>query len=470
MWMPGEGKKMYDLVIRNGTVVTPEGAIKADVGVVGERIAQIGAIDEGLAVRTVDASGCYVLPGGIDPHTHIEEPFMGTTTNDNWVQGTTAAAAGGVTTVIDFAYQVHGETLSDAVKAWHAKADGNAIIDYGFHVVITDLPSSPPAEISELVEAGYTSFKMFMCYPGLALSDDVMLNALERMSASGGLPMFHAENDAIISRLIDQASARGETHPRWVARTRPIIAEIEATGRALALSSVYDNPAYIVHMSSSDAVRLVAAAAAEGRRVIAETCPHYLTLTDELLEQDSWEAAKYTCAPPLRKASERDRLWDVVLDGSISSVGSDHDCFNFLGQKDLGRAAFQDIPLGLPGVETRGPVLFSEAVSKRGMPVERFAEITATNPAKIFGLFPQKGAVAVGSDADLVIYDPAASVTISQTMLHQHVDYTPFEGWELQGYPRMTISRGDVVFEDGRVEGRQGRGRFLARNRPSLLT
>jgi dihydropyrimidinase len=415
-------------------------------------------------------TGCLVLPGSIDVHTHIQEPFMGTTTSDDWYQGTSAAAAGGVTTVVDFAYQPHGGRLRDAVRAWHDKADGQAIIDYGFHVAIFDFTPRAADEIGALVEDGYTSFKMFMCYDGLALDDLTILEALDRIRDAGALAMFHTENDAIVRHLIRRAVTAGESHPRWVARTRPQIAEVEATYRALALAEVAKAAAYVVHMSSPDAAEHVRQARDAGRPVAAETCPHYLTLDVDLLEQDGWEAAKYTCAPPLRDATTRARLWAQLRDGVFSVVGSDHDCFNFHGQKDLGRDAFERIPLGIPGIETRLPLLFSEGVAKQRISAQRLVAATATEPARLFGLYPQKGAIAVGADADLVVYDPERRVTLSQRLLHQHVDYTPYEGWELTGYPRTTISRGEVVFDDGVVLAEPGRGRFIARQRSCLVT
>ena len=459
-----------DLIIRGGMVVTEATTMSADVAVEDGRIVAVAAEVPGGATRVIDASGCYVLPGSIDVHTHIQEPFMGTTSSDDWYQGTAAAAAGGVTTVVDFAYQPQGGRLRDAADEWHLKAGGRAVIDYGFHIVVVDLQADADDEFRALVDDGYTSFKMFMCYDGLGLDDTTILRALKGIRDAGGLPMFHTENDAIIRHLTAEALSKGETHPRWVARTRPPVAEVEATNRALALTQVIGTPAYIVHMSSPDAADLVAAARAAGRPVVGETCPHYLTLTIDLLEQEGWEAAKYTCAPPLRTNAERERMWAHLSSGTFSVVGSDHDCFNFAGQKDLGRERFDRIPVGIPGIETRMPLLFSEGVAKHRISLNTLADLSATNPARIFGMYPQKGTIAVGSDADLVIYDPAASVLLSQSTLHQHVDYTPYEGWEVRGYPRITISRGEVVSEDGDIQATPGRGRFIARTRSSLLT
>jgi dihydropyrimidinase len=457
-----------DLIVRNGTVVTVSAVVRADVGVLEGRIVAIDERLTGPATNEIDASGCYVLPGSIDPHTHIQEPFMGTTTNDDWYEGTAAAAAGGVTTVVDFAYQEAGGSLSDAVARWHANATGMAIVDYGFHVVIADPHASAIREIPMLVAAGYPTFKLFMCYEGLAVSDRDLMRVFDAAAMSEALPLIHAENDGAIRHFIALATAAGETHPRWVARTRPVWAEAEAVHRVIKLAAGRV-PLYIVHMSSGDAVDTLAEARADGVRVTGETCPHYLTLTVDLLEQDQWDlAARYTCAPPLRDSSNHERLWSHLRLGNLATIGSDHDCFTLQVKAELGRDAFAKIPLGIPGIETRLPVMFSEGVAKERLSLQTFVAAMATNPARLMGLYPQKGTIAIGADADLVVVDPEARVTITASRLHQASDFTPFEGWQVLGYPRVTISRGDIVFIDGQILGRPGRGRFEKRGKSSL--
>lgn len=459
-----------DLIVRGGLVVTTSDVVRADVGVRDGRIVALEDRMTSQADDEIDASDCYVLPGSIDPHTHIQEPFMGTTTNDDWYEGTAAAAAGGVTTVVDFAYQDPGGSLGDAVARWHAKAEGKAIIDYGFHVVIADPHAAALAEIAPLVADGYPTFKLFMCYDGLAVSDRDLMRVFDTAAACEALPLIHAENDGAIRHLIDVATAAGETHPRWVSRTRPVWAEAEAVNRVIKLAAGRV-PLYVVHMSSGDAVDVLADARGSGARVIGETCPHYLTLTSDLLEQDEWDmAARFTCAPPLRDRSHHDRLWAHLRLGNLATIGSDHDCFALKGQKELGRDAFGRIPLGIPGIETRLPVVFSEGVMKGRLSLHAFVAAMATNPARLLGLYPRKGTIAVGSDADLVVLDPRVKATLTASRLHQTSDFTPFEGWQVLGYPRVTISRGDVVFADGKVLGAPGRGQFVARNRSSLYT
>lgn len=459
-----------DLIIRNGIVVTETDVQPLDVGIAGGRIAALGYRLDATGASEIDASGSFVLPGGVDSHTHIEEPFMGTTTSDDWYQGTSAAAAGGTTTVVDFAYQLPGGSLHDAVERWHRKAGANAIVDYAFHVVIVDPRPDVLAEIPVLVAEGYTSFKLFMCYDGLALDDLAILRILRVARECGGLPMIHAENDGLIRYLIEEALAAGESHPRWTARTRPPVAEVEATNRILQLAELIDVPIYIVHMSSGDAVDVLDRARDGGQIAIGETCPHYLALDGDEIEADGWEAARFTCAPPIRPHPNHERLWHHVSRGTLAAIGSDHDCFDLNGQKLLGRDRFDAIPLGIPGVETRLPVVLSEGARRRHLDLRTLVAALSTNPARLLGLYPRKGTIAISSDADLVVYDPRRETTITREALHQRVDFTPFEGWPVVGYPVLTVRRGQVVARDNEILAPRGSGACVTRGISSLFS
>jgi dihydropyrimidinase len=454
---------MFDLIIRGGRVITASDSFIADVSVRDGKIAALGTELPGSAPRVIDASGLFVFPGGVDGHTHMEEPFMGTVSSDDFYTGTLAGAAGGVTTIIDYAYQEPGKTLSDAAGTWMGKARSKAVIDYGFHLVVTDLETSSDAEVRDLMVRGYPSMKLFLCYEGLKQSDATLVRMLKNARAAGGLVLVHAENDALVEALIRDALLEGHTEPCWVARCRPKAAEIEAVFRAVSLAESIDAPLLVVHMSVAEGVDHLRRARRRGARVFAETCPKYLLLTEDKLEGDWYSAAGFTCAPPLRDREETRRLWDRLSAGEIDIVSTDHDCFDLRGRKDLGRDRFDKIPLGMPGIETRLPLLFTYGVGSGKISLNRFVDLCSTAPAKIFGLYPEKGTIAPGSDADLVLFDPHKKVVLGKDVLHQHVDYCPYEGTEVTGYPVVTISRGEVVFDRGIFSAEKGRGRFIPR-------
>jgi len=455
-----------DLAIKNGLVVTSGSEFKADVGVDNGVIVEIASCLDG-AKKTIDASGKLVMPGAIDPHTHFNWPLMGTFTADDFETGTIAAVCGGVTCVIDFALQPKGASLAQTLATWKAKAGGKAVIDYSFHLVVTDATDHVIAEIPDRVKEGIPSLKCFMAYKGAVMVDDATLfRVLQAARDAGALVMVHAENGDVIDVLTRQALAAGQRAPRYHALTRPPLVEAEATARAIALASLAHAPIFVVHVSCAEALRHIEAARGCGQPVYAETCPQYLgVVTAERYDEPGFNGAKYVCSPPIRDASHPPHLWDGLRFGSLLEVSSDHSPFRFTGQKEMGREDFSLIPNGIPGIETLVPIVFSEGVQKGRISLTRFVELVSTNSAKIFGLFPQKGTLAVGSDADIMVLDPEREATISHTDLHQNLDYTPYEGYRARGWPAVTISRGEIVYARGEVTARPGRGQFVARKR-----
>src|SRR5499433_2642448 len=415
--------------IAGGTVVTASDIFDADVLVEDSRITAMSAPGTGPTnVQTIDAKGCYVFPGGIDAHTHLDMPFGGTPSSDDFETGTIAAAHGGTTTLVDFAIQQKGETLRKGLDTWHAKAEGKAAIDYGFHMIVTDLPPSVEEEMGALVREGVTSFKLFMAYPGVLLLDDASIfRAMLRAGELGALICMHAEAGLPIDVLVKRAQARGERAPRYHALTRPARAEAEGTNRALALAEMAGVPVYIVHLSAAEALERVMEARDRGLPAYAETCPQYLFCSQDDLAREGFEGAKYVCTPPLRPQSHHDHLWRGLKLNDLQVVSTDHCPFCVKGQKDLGRDDFAKIPNGMPGIETRLYLLW-EGVRDRRISMNRFVEITATAPAKLFGLYPKKGTIAVGTDADLVVWDSNHEHVLSQKTLHMRVDYSPYEG------------------------------------------
>ncbi|HYM51238.1 MAG TPA: dihydropyrimidinase [Candidatus Limnocylindrales bacterium] len=454
-------------LIRNGTIVTGSETYPADLLIDGERIALIGASipsDPGPD-RVIDAQGTYVMPGGIDVHTHLDMPFMGTSTSDDFQTGTVAAAFGGTTSIVDFAIQYRGQALREGLEAWIKKAEGRAVIDYGFHMIATDLPDSVLTEMDQLVDTGVTSFKLFMAYPGAFMLDDASIfRGLLRSASNGGLICMHAENGGAIDVLVKQALAAGHTAPKFHGLTRPTTAEGEATGRAIALAEMAGAPLYIVHLSCADALNQVKAARDRGLPVYAETCPQYLFLSDKNLEEPGFEGAKYVCSPPVREAWNQDELWKGIAGNDLQVVSTDHGTFTYHEQKQAGRHDFSKIPNGMPGIETRLMLLYGGVRSGK-ISLNRFVEIVSTAPAKMFGLFPKKGAIAVGSDADLVLFDPHAKGRITADAMHMRVDYNPYEGTELTGRPVTVLSRGTVLVDQGTFVGPPGHGRMLKRDR-----
>jgi dihydropyrimidinase len=457
-------------LIRGGTVVTATDFYRGDVLIEDDKIAAIASPNADLTpfgdqTHTIDASGKYVIPGGIDVHTHLDMPFGGTTSADDFESGTIAAAHGGTTSVVDFAIQYRGQTLRHALDAWMKKADGKAAIDYGFHMIVTDLNDSVEGEMDELVREGVTSFKLFMAYPGVFMLDDASIfRALLRTRENGGTICMHAENGGVIDVLVKRALAEGKTAPKYHALTRPARAEAEATHRAIALAEMAGVPIYIVHLSAAEALEMVTEARDRGLPAYAETCPQYLFLSYENYEEPGFDGAKYVMSPPLRPKETQDRLWRGLASNDLQAVSTDHCPFCMKEQKELGRDDFSKIPNGAPGIETRMSLVYDGGVRSGKISWNRFVELTSTSPAKIFGLFPRKGTVAPGSDADLVVFDPNRKQTLSAKTLHMRVDYNPYEGREVTGVAETVLSRGKLVVRNGKFVGRAGAGSFLKRN------
>ena len=457
------------ILITGGTVVTAEGTLDADVLIEGEKIAAVLArpAADGLqanADEVVDAAGKYVIPGGIDGHTHMEMPFGGTFSVDTFATGTTAAAWGGTTTIIDFAVQAKGTSLLATLDKWHEKADGNCAIDYGFHMIVSDVNDATLKEMESCMGSGVTSFKMFMAYPGVFYATDgQILLAMQQASKIGATIMMHAENGIAIDQLVLQALEAGRTDPVYHGLTRPPELEGEATSRAITLAKVADCPLYIVHLSAAHALRAVAEARDAGQNVFAETCPQYLYLTLDDLARPDFEGAKFVCSPPLRTPDHGAALWRGLRTNDLSIVSTDHCPFCFKEQKELGRGDFAKIPNGIPGVEHRMDLLHQGVVAGE-ITLPRWVETCSTTPARMFGLYPRKGTIAVGSDADIVVYDPAARQTLSAGTHHMNVDYSAYEGMEITGKVAVAISRGRVVVADGEFRGSAGHGGFLPRD------
>jgi dihydropyrimidinase len=453
------------LLIKHGTIVTATDQYQGDVFVEGEKISTIGTSLSVPADRTIDATGKYVLPGGIDVHTHLDMPFGGTKSADDFESGTRAAAFGGTTTIVDFAIQYKGQTLHHAWDTWMKKADGNAVIDYGFHMIITELTDQVEEEMDALVRQGVTSFKLFMAYPGVFMLDDASIfRALLRTGQNGGTICMHAENGGVIDVLVKRALAEGKTAPKYHALTRPARAEGEATHRAIALAEMADVPIYIVHLSAAEALEMVTEARDRGLPAYAETCPQYLFLSYDNYEEPGFEGAKYVMSPPLRPKETQDRLWRGLAFNDLQAISTDHCPFCMKEQKTLGQDDFSKIPNGAPGIETRMSLVYDGGVLPGRISLNRFVELTSTSPAKIFGLFPRKGTIAPGSDADIVVFDPSKKTTLSAKTLHMKVDYNPYEGREVTGAVETVVSRGRVVIDGGTFTGRAGGGSFLKRS------
>jgi dihydropyrimidinase len=450
-------------LIRNGRVVTAVDDYRADILVDGETVSVIGAKLEMEADRVIDAAGKLVIPGGIDPHTHMELPFGGTQASDDFQTGTVAAAHGGTTTIIDFAVQYKGQALREGLDAWHSKAEGRAAIDYGFHLIVTDLEDERVPELYKAMDEGVTSFKLFMAYPGVFLADDATIfRAMSAAGSRGGLICMHAENGIVINEIIKRALAEGRTAPKYHALTRPTIAEAEGVHRAIAISEMAESPVYIVHLSCADALKQVREARDRGLPAFAETCPQYLFLSiDDYGE--GFEGAKYVMTPPLRERHNQAELWKGLRTDDLQVISTDHCPFCMKEQKELGRDDFSKIPNGAPGVEHRMSLIYDGGVVQNRISLNRFVELTSTAAAKMFGLFPRKGTIAVGSDADIVIFDPERVQTISASTHHMNVDYSAYEGRKVQGTVETVISRGRVVIERGEFKGKAGGGEFLKR-------
>ncbi len=450
----------------NGTIVTAEGSYAADVLVDGEVIAQIGA---GLAAsvtadEVIDATGKYLIPGGIDAHTHMKLPFGGTFAKDDFETGTRAAAFGGTTTIVDFAVQNKGQSLHEGLDAWFALAEGMAVADYGFHMIMSDVTDATLAEMDALVDEGVPDFKLFTAYPGVFYSpDDHIFRALQQTAKNGGLILMHAENGPVIDILAAQQIAKGVTDPIGHGLARDSRMEGEATSRVIRMAEVAGAPVYFVHMSAKEAVEALVAARARGAMAWAETCPQYLYLTlDDL--GNGFEGAKFVCSPPLRTPDHAAALWGAVENGDLPLIGTDHCPFDFHGQKEMGRGDFRKIPNGLPGVEERVDLMHQGVVDGR-YSKEKWVSLVSTTPARMFGMYPRKGAIAVGSDADLVVYDPSRKHVLSASTHHMDVDYSCYEGQTVQGGSDVVMSRGSVIVRNGEFTGRKGAGKFVKRGR-----
>jgi dihydropyrimidinase len=455
----------FDTVIRNGTLVNATDAYAADVGINGDKISAIAAqLPLENARKVMDASGCYVMPGGIDVHTHLDMPFGGTTSSDDFETGTIAAAFGGTTTLIDFAIQYKGQTLRQAFETWMSKAERKAVTDYAFHCIITDLGAAQLEEMGQLIREGVTSFKLFMAYPGVFMLDDASIfRAMSQAAAHGGLICMHAENGGVIDVIVQRALAEGKRAPKYHALTRPTTAEAEATARAIALAEMAGAPVYIVHLSCNEALEKVREARDRGLPAYAETCPQYLFLSLDNMEAPDFEGAKYVFTPPLREKWHQEKLWQGLARDTLQVVSTDHCPFCFKEQKELGRDDFTKIPNGGPGIEHRLSLIYTGGVHGGRFSPSRFVELVSTAPAKLFGLYPRKGTLAPGSDADVVIFNPDDEQVISAKTHHMRVDYSMFEGIRIKGAPRTVLSRGRTVIDAGKFVGRPGAGEFLRR-------
>ncbi|MDB5733151.1 MAG: D-hydantoinase, partial [Variovorax sp.] len=462
------------LVVRNAQVATASDTFHADIGIREGRIVQLGL---GLPAgrREIDAAGCMVTPGGVDAHCHLDQPMEAPVRMaDDFESGTRSAACGGTTTVIPFAAQAKGQSLRAAVEDYHRRAEGRAHVDYAFHLIVSDpTPQVLTEELPALIREGYTSFKIYMTYDDLKLDDRQFLDVLDVARQHGAMAMVHAENADCIEWLTRRLEAAGKTAPRYHAHARPMLVEREATHRAIALSELVDVPILIVHVSGREAVEQIRWARGLGLKVFAETCPQYLFLTaEDLGTDDSYQGARCVCSPPPRDKFNQEVIWDGLSDGLFTVFSSDHAPFRYdapEGKKPEGKEVeFRHIPNGIPGLETRLPLLYSEGVLGGRMTVNRFVELTSTNPAKAYGLHPRKGTIAVGSDADLVIWEER-SVELTNAMLHHAVDYTPYEGMTLKAWPALTLASGEVVWDGTSFHPRQGQGRFLPCLPPSLL-
>lgn len=456
-------------LIQNGTVVTAETTTRADVLIEGGTIKEVRAGIASDGHTTVDATHMLVLPGGVDAHTHLDMPFGGTTSADDFETGTRAAAIGGTTTIVDFAIQARGTKMRDALDTWWRKAEGKACIDYGLHMIVTDLGSDNGKagldDMDDMVREGVASFKLFMAYPNVLMADDATIfKALRQTASNGALICMHAENGSVIDVIVQQALAEGKTAPIYHALTRPTIAEAEAVQRAIAMAEIAGAPVYIVHLSSEDALNQVREARDRGVPAFAETCPQYLLLSlEDNMRNNSFEDAKYVFTPPLREKKNQAELWDGLKTDNLQVVSTDHCPFCFADQKTLGVSDFTKIPNGGPGIENRLQLIHHHGVNSGKITLNRFVEITSAAPARIFGMYPRKGTIAVGSDADIVIWDPLADHIISAATHNMRVDYSMFEGFKVKGNARQVFSRGELIVEHGKFIGKAGRGAYLKR-------
>ncbi len=454
------------ILIKNGRIITDVEDYTADIFIEKGKISTIFSKISSNADVIIDASDKYVIPGGIDAHTHLDMPLANTFSSDNFESGTIAAAYGGTTTIIDFPTQNRGSSPQDALQRWFQKAEGKACIDFGFHMILTDTTHLELVDLKELVNEGITSFKLFMAYPGSLMLDDRSIFELMRAAQKlGSLICLHAENGEVIDSLVNEAVEDGKTAPLFHALTRPASMEGEAINRSIALAQVAGCPVYIVHVSTYDGLKRIMEARDQGTPVFAETCPQYLLLSlDDMIDSKGFESAKYVFTPPLREQGHQAKLWDGIAKNHIQVVATDHCPFNLNGQKDFGKDDFTEIPNGAPGIENRLHLMYENGVKKNKISLNRWVELCATKPAKIFGLYPKKGTIAVDSDADLVIWDPKQEITISAKTHHMNVDYNLYEGNKISGSPATVISNGEIIVDNNKFIGKAGRGKYLKRD------
>jgi dihydropyrimidinase len=452
------------LLIKNGRVITASEDSVADIFIEGETISAIGKNLQNKAEKIIDASGMFVFPGGIDPHVHLDMPFMGTFSSDNYETGTRAALHGGTTTVIDFILQKQGNSLKDALKEWRSRSDNNCVGDYSFHMAVTDFNKNTKEEVKEMIAEGITSFKTFMAYKGALMIDDgQMIGLMQEVKKQGGMVTVHATNGDIIDFLIAKHRAEGKLSPLYHYLSQPEMTEAEASGRFADMIDYTDCTGYIVHMTCEGALNAVRNATRRNEKVFVETCIQYLILDASLYEKD-FEGAKWVMSPPLRQKKDQETLWAGINQGLVQVVATDHCPFKW-EQKLMGKDDFSKIPNGHPAIENRMELLFSEGVNKGRITLNKYVEVTSTNPAKIFGMFPKKGTIAIGSDADIVIFDPNKKYTISAKTHHMNVDYSGYEGWELTGKTKTVILRGKIAIDNNECLVKKGNGKFVKRNK-----
>jgi len=451
---------VVDLIIRGGQLVTPGGVFLGDVAVEGERIVAVGQLDL-PARRIIEASGCLVLPGLVDAHVHMQCNAWGAVSPNDFYRGTVAGALGGVTTIVDFATQVRGRPMMEAVEALRAQADGNTVIDYGMHLSITDASPATLKEIERIVAYGIHTFKMFMTYRAhnIMVEDDEMLAICRRVHECGGLPGVHAENASISERNYERFEAEGLHAPSYHALAKPDYVEAEAISRALLLARVAGSRIYIHHLTTAWGVELVRHARQAGQPVLAETCPHYLTLTRALLDRP--DGVNWICSPPLRDSADLDALWSALTDGTVAVISTDEAGFSAADKRRAADGPLDQIPNGLPGIEMRLPVIFTQGIEGGRLSLERFVALNCANPARVCGLYPRKGAIAPGSDADLIVVDPKRRVRLSTQTQHMPTDWCAYEGMNVTGYPAYTIARGQMIVDQYRFCGERGRGEFV---------
>ncbi len=458
-------------LVRGGRIVTAQQDFVGDILIEGEKIAAIGFLEDIRTDLVVSATGKLVFPGAVDVHTHMDMTFQGALAADDFKSGSIAAAMGGTTTIIDFPIQQRGQDMRASLEEWFKKAEGKTAVDWGFHQMVTDLSGQFLQSMDAEIQQGVTSFKLFMAYPGILMVDDgTILRAMQWAGESGAMIMIHAENGSVIDELVKQAIADGRRDPIYHALTRPAQTEGEATSRAITLAEMAGVPVYIVHVSTADAVEAIRRARDRGLPVYAETCPHYLLLSEDRYQLPGFEGARYVVTPPLRPAEHKDALWDALRSGDLQVVSTDHATFTLKDRYEISGRDFSKVPTGLPGVETRVGLLYHYGVREKRISLNRFVKLIATNPSKIFGLYPRKGDIAPGSDGDLIIFDPDREFTISTETLAGKCDFDPYEGITVRGWPEKVFQRGHMIVDNGKFVGKAGDGQFLRRGEPQALS